>query len=105
MSRLLELQDDGVERSIWAVRSMEEAGSLVRRLAEDAGRRNQAYTAKHFLTPAREKERHAAVLRQLLHAKPPGAGKRKAKGMAKRAKRNVSRNTLVMTCKSEYGCC
>jgi two-component system chemotaxis response regulator CheB len=84
VSRLLELQDDGVERSLWAaIRAMEESGSLARRLAEDAERRNQAFVARHFLQRAREQERHAEVLRQLAEAAP--AVKKPAKFPAEKA--------------------
>jgi two-component system chemotaxis response regulator CheB len=87
VSRLLEMQDDGVERALFAaLRAMEESGSLSRRLGEDASLRNQAATARYFLQRASEKERHAEVLRQVLHGKIRSAGKRKAKAKAKRAR-------------------
>jgi two-component system chemotaxis response regulator CheB len=87
ITRLLEAQNEGVERALWAaVRAMEESGSLARRLSEDAGRRNQAFAAKHFLRRAVEKETHATVVRQVLNAKPPSKAGRKAKAVAKRAR-------------------
>jgi two-component system chemotaxis response regulator CheB len=87
LTRLLEAQDEGVERALWAaVRAMEESGSLARRLAEDAGSRDQAFVAKHFLRRALEKETHAAVLKQVLSAKPRPRAVRKSKAVAKRAR-------------------
>jgi two-component system chemotaxis response regulator CheB len=79
------MQDDGVERALFAaLRAMEESGSLSRRIGEDANVRNQAAAARYFLQRAKEKERHAEVLRQVLHGKGPSAGKRKK--AAKRAR-------------------
>jgi two-component system, chemotaxis family, protein-glutamate methylesterase/glutaminase len=80
VSRLVEAQDEELERALWAaVRSMEESGSLSRRLAEGAGLRNQASTAQHFLARAREKEEHAAVLRKVLTGKGGKAEQREAR--------------------------
>ena len=88
VTRLLEAQDEELERAMWAaVRSMEESGSLARRLAEGAGIRSQQQAAKHFLERAREKEQHAAVLRDVLTATPrPQRAPRKAKAAARRAR-------------------
>ena len=88
VTRLLESQDEELERALWAaVRSMEESGSLARRLAEGAGLRSQQQTAKHFLERAREKEQHAAVLRDVLAAAPrPQRTPRKEKAAARRAR-------------------
>jgi two-component system chemotaxis response regulator CheB len=67
VSSLVDAQDDALERAIWAaVRSLEENGSLRRRLADDADKHNQAFVAKIFRERAREREQHAEVLRALL---------------------------------------
>ena len=64
---LVQAQDEGIERSIWAaVRSLEESGSLARRLADQAKEGRQHLAARTFLRRAEEKERHAGVLRELL---------------------------------------
>src|SRR4051812_3226672 len=89
VSRLLDAQDEELERALWAaVRSMEESGSLSRRLAEGAGLRSQRLTAKHFLERAREKEQHASVLRAVLtgaSGRTATARKRKAKAASRRS--------------------
>jgi two-component system chemotaxis response regulator CheB len=88
VTRLLDAQDEELERALWAaVRSMEEGGSLARRLSEGAGLRNQQFTARHFLERAREKEQHASVLRDVLTAIPRRTvPQRKAKAASKRGK-------------------
>jgi two-component system chemotaxis response regulator CheB len=69
ISSLVEAQDDDLERALFAgLRTLEEAGSLARRLAEGANSRHQHLVARRFIERAREKEHHAAVLRDLLNA-------------------------------------
>ena len=69
MSSLVEAQDGDLERALFAaLRTLEESGSLARRLAEGANKRHHHITAHRFTERAREKEQHAAVLRELLYA-------------------------------------
>jgi len=69
LSSLLEAQDDGLERALFAaLRSLEEAGSLARRLEDGARGRNNPSIARRFAERAIEKEHHAAVLRDLMYA-------------------------------------
>ena len=69
LSSLVEAQDDDLERSLFAaLRTLEESGSLSRRLAEGAIARHHHLIARRFAQRAKEKDRHAAVLRELLYA-------------------------------------
>jgi two-component system chemotaxis response regulator CheB len=64
---LLTQQNDGIEAALWiALRSLEERGSLNRRLARSAEDRNHQITASRFHEQAEEAEHGAALVRALL---------------------------------------
>jgi two-component system chemotaxis response regulator CheB len=69
MSSLVEAQDGDQERALFAaLRTLEESGSLARRLAEGASKHHHHLIARRFAERAKEKEDHAAALRELLYA-------------------------------------
>ena len=64
---LLAQQNDGIEAALWiALRSLEERGSLSRRMAKSAEDRNHQITASRFHEQAEEAEHGAALVRALL---------------------------------------
>jgi two-component system chemotaxis response regulator CheB len=64
---LLAQQNDSIEAALWiALRSLEERGSLSRRIAESAEDRNHQISASRFHDQADEAEHGAALLRALL---------------------------------------
>jgi two-component system chemotaxis response regulator CheB len=64
---LLIQQSEALEAALWvALRSLEERGSLARRLAEPARRRGHSITASRFEEQAAEAEQAARLVRELL---------------------------------------
>jgi two-component system chemotaxis response regulator CheB len=61
-------QSEALESALWAaLRSLEENAALSRRMAERARQHNQRFSVDQFEENAQRVERHADVLRQLLH--------------------------------------
>jgi two-component system, chemotaxis family, protein-glutamate methylesterase/glutaminase len=60
-------QTQSVEDALWAaLRALEEGASLARRMAKSAGGRKSSQLVKRFEERAKEKIKHAALLRKLL---------------------------------------
>ena len=64
---LMQGQDDGIEVALWtAVRALEEKGALRRRMAAHARGGRLHAVARSYERHAKESERHANVLREIL---------------------------------------
>jgi two-component system chemotaxis response regulator CheB len=71
---MLSAQTDEVDRALWiALRTLEERAALSHRLAERGRDRGQAWIDAAFTTRARESEREAMVVRELLYARNAAA--------------------------------
>lgn len=64
---LIQAQDDDLENSLWAaVRSLEENGAMLAKLAEEAQAHKHAGVAQRFRERAQEKQRHADIIKSVL---------------------------------------
>jgi two-component system chemotaxis response regulator CheB len=64
---LLSDQSDAVEGALWtALRALEEKVALNRRMAQKSRQHDQIISVRHFEENAREMERHADIIRQVL---------------------------------------
>lgn len=67
LATLVDEHSDTVERAMWiALRSLDEGAALAKRMAERAQQRNHKTVAQRFSEQAEDKERDAAVLREIL---------------------------------------
>jgi two-component system chemotaxis response regulator CheB len=67
---MLSAQTDEVDRALWvALRTLEERAALSHRLAERGRERGQAWVDSAFTTRARESEREAGLIRELLYSR------------------------------------
>jgi two-component system, chemotaxis family, protein-glutamate methylesterase/glutaminase len=72
---LLDAQADSVEAALWtAVRALEETSETARRIAARISAAGVEGRGARQLRRAHQAERHAAVIRGLLHADDPGSG-------------------------------